>query len=231
MIVRAYCSNCNNETKHVVRQSINKRIEEYLDPRDPDSLIYARNDYQIIECRGCEFTSFRSTYDFSEEDGTIVKLYPKRTSTSLTIKDMLNVPQKLRRFYIETINAFNFESNTLCAAGLRALVEGVCAENGITKGEVTVNKGKKNEKKVKKNNLEGKISGLHEHGILTKKNAETLHELRFLGNDAVHKLALPPSNELLLAIKILEHTLEALYEIPEAGAELRANRERRKKKS
>lgn len=225
--MNAYCSSCNNETKHTILQSINKYVEGYLDPLDQGSHVYGRNDFQIIECRGCETTTFRSTHSFSEEEGTTIKLYPKRTSTSLVIKDMLNVPQKLRRFYIETINAYNFEANTLCAAGLRALVEGICADNQIVNGEVIVNRGKHNEKKVKKNNLEGKISGLHEHGILTERNAETLHELRFLGNEAVHELALPSPSELLLAIKILEHTLEALYEIPETGAKLRAQREQR----
>ncbi|QDU16891.1 hypothetical protein CA11_47280 [Gimesia maris] len=230
-IVTAYCASCENENKHEILQSVQKFSEELLAPRDQDSLIYWSSDYQIIECRGCESTSFRSTHIFSEEDGTIINLYPKRTSTSLNSKGMYNVPARLRRFYKETIDAYNFDSNTLCAAGLRALVEGICAEYGVKKGEVTINKDEHNEKKVILKNLEGKISGLNEHGILTKSNAEILHELRFLGNDAVHELSIPSSNNLLLAIKILEHTLEALYEIPETGAELRSKRERREKKS
>lgn len=55
----------------------------------------------------------------------------------------------------------------MCAVGLRATIEGLCAEHGVTGGivEVTLRDGAV--KKEKKTNLMGKISGLCENGILT----------------------------------------------------------------
>ena len=67
----------------------------------------------------------------------------------------------------------------------------------------------------------GRIAGLQEKGILTQNNAQTLHEHRCMGNAAVHELARPSVDELRLAIEIIEHILEQLYEIPEKAIELK----------
>jgi len=83
---------------------------------------------------------------------------------------------------------------------------------------------------MQKKDLEGKISGLHDKGVLTKKHADILHNLRFLGNEAVHELDQPSTNELALALDIIHHILDALYEIPEKAETLRDNMARRKKK-
>ena len=81
----------------------------------------------------------------------------------------------------------------------------------------------------RKDNLEGRIAGLQEKGLLTQASAQTLHEHRYLGNDAVHELARPSEDELRLAIEIIELTLEQLYELPEKAEELRRATARRKK--
>jgi hypothetical protein len=78
-------------------------------------------------------------------------------------------------------------------------------------------------------NLEGRISGLQEKGLLTQTSAQTLHEHRYLGNSAVHELARPSTDELKLAVEIVEHALEQLYELPEKAAELHRAIARRKK--
>jgi hypothetical protein len=78
--------------------------------------------------------------------------------------------------------------------------------------------------------LQGKISGLCEKRILTVRNSEILHEHRYLGNEAVHELSQPSIDELKLAIEILEHTIDSLYEIPEKAIELQKRKARRKKK-
>jgi hypothetical protein len=83
---------------------------------------------------------------------------------------------------------------------------------------------------VRRNDLAARIAGFQEKGMLTKTSATTLHEHRYLGNDAVHELARPSVEELKLAIDIIEHTLEQLYELPEKAEELKRAAARRKLK-
>jgi hypothetical protein len=60
--------------------------------------------------------------------------------------------------------------------------------------------------------------------------ANVLHEHRYLGNEALHDLRQPSADELGLAIEIIEHTLEALYEIPDKAEQLRIRKAKRRAK-
>lgn len=185
--------------------------------------------YQILECQGCSTVTFRHASWFSEnhapgEDEVVERLYPLRNEDSLVARPFKNVPTVLRRIYKESIDCLNSESNTLCAAGLRALVEGICSAQGIVDGPVECPAKGGGTQILRKSDLNGRIAGLHEKGLLTKSSADTLHEHRYLGNSAVHELARPTDVELRLAVEILEHTLDALYEMPMKAAQLRTRR-------
>ena len=106
----------------------------------------------------------------------------------------------------------------------------MCADQKIANGPVESKKADGTIQIKRRKTLEGKISGLGEKGILTKKNAVFLNEHRFLGNEAVHELNQPSTEELALAIEIMEHTLDALYEMPDRADELRRIKARRLKK-
>jgi len=154
-----------------------------------------------------------------------VRTYPLRNEDAAVAKAFHNVPSTLRRIYNEIVDCFNNDSPTLCAAGLRALVEGICAQLGIADGPLEVPGRGGGMQIVRKNNLERKIAGLMEKRLLTHASAQTLHEHRYLGNSAVHELARPSADELRLALEIVEHVLEEqLYELPEKAAELQRAR-------
>lgn len=230
------CIECKRDTRHQVIQSLDQFASQ--DCGDYGSIDYVIN-HQIIQCQGCMIVTFRQLRYCSDDvikigpdewDNDITEtLYPKRSKFTLHIKDFLNLPNNLRRIYRETIECFNNVSFTLSAAGLRALVEGLCAELKIKDGpkEKIDNKGNKVIKRV--DNLEGKIAGLHEKGYLTQQQSSVLHEHRYLGNQAVHELAQPSRDELKLAIEIIEHTFESVYEIPEKADDLRRKRANRNK--
>jgi hypothetical protein len=228
------CIKCNGATKHKVIGSLDKDGCEY-DQAEGWSVEW-EDHYQIIQCQGCESVSFRHTSWFSEDadpmngdSGQTERLYPKRNTNEITAKSFYNVPSNLRRIYGELVDCFNNESPTLCAAGLRAIVEGICAQQGVVDGPVQVPAKGGGTQTKRKDNLEGRIAGLQEKGLLTQSSAQTLHEHRYLGNDAVHELARPSEDELRLAIEIIEHTLQQLYELPEKAEELRRATARRKK--
>jgi hypothetical protein len=210
---------CKRPTEHLVLQSIDVDGSENVSrPQDELQTIDWSDNYQVIQCQGCKTISFRHVNWFSEYvdeywDGKSVFLYPNRSENTLPLKEFYNLPTKLRRIYRETIDCFNNDCNTMCAVALRAIIEGICADRNVKDGPVKIIKNG-SEVVVRKRDLVGKIAGLFEKGILTNTNAEILHEHRYLGNDAVHKLSLPSTEELRLAIEIIEHVIESLYEIP-----------------
>ena len=230
------CVKCNGATRHLVLASIDVDGEEY-DQGEGWSVNWVKH-YQVIQCGGCESISFRHTSWFSEEfdpmwgeSGETERLYPKRGLETLPTKPYYSVPSNLRRIYSELIDCFNNDSPILCAAGLRAIVEGICAEQGVLDGPVEEPAKGGGAKIVRSKELRGRIAGLQEKGWLTGKSADTLHEHRYLGNDAVHQLARPSTDELRLAIEIVEHTLEQLYELPEKAEELKRAKALRQKSS
>lgn len=240
--LKAFCSICKAETNHIVAQSVDTTGSEiiYLDSNEDDSTSIDWSDrYQIIQCLGCDSFSFRHKNWFSEaqeyygpndfNDGTTIILYPQRGKDVLNAKDFYNVPKNLRAIYKEVVNCFNGDSPVLCAAGLRATIEGICAEHSINDGPIEITKKDGTVEVKRKNDLEGKISGLCEKNILTKNNAAILHEHRYLGNKAVHELSRPAEEDLRLAIEIVEHVLESLYEIPEKADMLRTSRAKKSK--
>jgi len=224
--VDVQCVECKRRTKHRVVMSLDKKGDQY-DKEDGWGVSWSDN-YQVIQCQGCETTTFRHTHWFSEdhnpefgEDGTTERLYPKRDASSLTAKPLLNVPTALRKLYGEIVDCFNNGSPTLCAGGLRAIVEGLCASQGIADGLIMVPTKEGATKEVRSGKLVGRIAGLHEKGLLTAEGARTLQEHRSLGNEALHELARPSQDELKLAIEMVEHVLEQIYEIPEKVRDLR----------
>jgi|HubBroStandDraft_5_1064220.scaffolds.fasta_scaffold55881_2 hypothetical protein len=230
--VEIFCSGCSRSTNHLVIVSVDIEGSEEL---PDDAWIAWADHYQVVQCQGCNAFSFRHLHWFSEEedptsgsDGLSERLYPERDGAHLRSREFMSVPPRLDRIYRESIHCFNSECFTLCAAGLRGLVEGICADQKVTDGPVERPAKGGGTRIVREKNLEGKIAGLHEKGILTKSAAETLHEHRYLGNEAVHELTRPSRAELKLAAEIIEHILEELYEIPEKAVELKAEKARRK---
>lgn len=153
---KAFCATCKTETNHVVAQSVDTTDSETIhygpDDNDRDTIDWS-NWYQIIQCLGCDTFSFRHKNWFSEaqeyygpndyNDGTTSVLYPQRSKDILNAKDFYNAPKNLRAIYKEVVNCFNGDSPVMCAAGLRATIEGLCAENGVNDGPVKVTKNKK----------------------------------------------------------------------------------------
>lgn len=235
-ILRVLCpAECKTQTRHIVLQSVEQKGRHYY---EEDFWVDWQATYQTLECQGCSEISFRAESSNSEDwdprTGEAIireELYPKRSKDTLPIKDFsLEVPPKLRRIYREVIDCYNNEILTMCAVGLRSIVEGLCNEMKITDGPVEITtRGKLIT--IRKKNIEGKIAGLHEKGILTKKESEILHEHRFMGNEAVHELSSPSTEELKLAIEISEHMLDSVFELPEKAKELKFKRTLRNKKA
>lgn len=202
------CRDCAKETYHYI---IFKYDENSFQSYGRGSGVSWKNSNQIIQCLGCETVSFRTVYTDSEsyeeyydDEGNscsyaveTIKYYPGLVEGLGSI-DTSMLPAKISGIYRETLHSIENEQYILAGIGLRAIIETVCKDLDAS--------GK---------NLHAKINSLKEMSIVTAEGVETLHRLRVLGNDAAHEVKAHNSQQLQLAIKIIEHILDGTYLIPQ----------------
>ncbi len=206
-------------TRHTIRGT----FQAYWEDKDSD--ITGGATYDLMECNGCQRGTLRETSWVSEEPGeSSVTYWPPRKDGS-----PLREPRNFKKLdyggpvdsvYRQTITAFNDGLSTLAGAGIRLLIEGICLDQKIHKGRVYTEQKKlvrerATGKIILRDNLEGKINGLLQKGLVSKNQAKVLHQLRKLGNDAAHALDQPPLKLIDECIDALEHLLVQVYDQPE----------------
>ncbi len=207
--VRVACSECGNETNHEVRCSV--------DHTWGNQDIQGTDSHQVVQCMGCDSLSFRSASSNSEDiaygpDNELVYLervevYPPRAAGRWRLPDSRLLPYEVRHIYDETHKALCSEMRVLAAIGIRALVEAVCSE-----------------KKAEGRTLEKKIDDLVDKGALTKVNANILHRVRYMGNDAAHEIKRHNLETLGTAFEVAENLLQNVYILPEKAEKLKNKR-------
>jgi hypothetical protein len=196
------CGICKRSTKHLILTDI--LLNGY---EEPDGFYGWNNEYQIIQCQGCETVSFRKTHENSDdmvmtgpndwEPAKQVNLYPNHEECRLPLADIHLLPNNLERIYIETLNALNSELKVLAGIGIRAIIETVCKDKSATGTDLFL-----------------KVNNLVSQGVLTQDGAEILHKLRSLGNAAAHEVKPHSYVELGLAFDVVDHLLQGVYILP-----------------
>jgi hypothetical protein len=156
--------------------------------------------------------------DIDVED---IQVYPPEPLTNKAkndydIVDFQHLPELLDTLYRQVVANFELKYYLLAAAGLRMIIEGICNDLSIKDGYVTDDETgqivMKNGNQVRSSNLNGKINGLVEIGILTEGQTAILHIIRKLGNQTVHKLNNPKRRIMVSGLEIIEHTFRNIYE-------------------
>ncbi|MGE0448022.1 MAG: DUF4145 domain-containing protein [Vicinamibacterales bacterium] len=192
---RIYCNRCRGETNHTWSGSHSR--EEQFDFDDGSAPIWQKTNYRLWACAGCDHAVMEVERESSldtPDDGPTYQYHPPRTRDDLDLKVFRRIPTRLRSIYTQTIKSYNYNLRVLCAAGLRALIEGICAD-----------------KAIQGRNLMERIDGLEAH--LPKSIVTNLHGFRFMGNEAVHELTAPSLDDLKIAIEVSEDLLNFLYEL------------------
>lgn len=195
---KIFCNTCNWKTHHDNKFEY-ERYDSNIDI-ETDSIDHLTDfeqwRYRVWVCRGCETGSLEEEHIrwVDEEEFSESIIYPIREHDNLSLKVFQNLEPKLDKIYQEVIQSFNNNSVILCSIGLRALLEGICAE-----------------KNVKGRNLVQKIDGLKDY--LPNNIVNSLHGFRFMGNEAAHELQAPSLQELESSIDVMEDLLNYLYEL------------------
>lgn len=194
------CANCSRDTWHSILKSYSENDKEYgMEIR-----------YQIVRCCGCHTTSFRKEVldyegaypsDENEDEWVIPKditCFPSILRGHRELEDAWDLPRTVRAIYTQSIQAIKDDSTILAGIGLRATIEAICNDRGIA--------GK---------TLEKRIDALAKGGVISQKDSERLHAIRFLGNDAAHEIKMVDAKNLLIALRIIEHLLINIYFLDE----------------
>jgi Domain of unknown function (DUF4145) len=206
---RIYCNWCKRETNHELK---GQHKATYGD--EEDGLVEVLT-YRLWICRGCEHGLLEEGYWISgmPDEAEEQEYYPERSQQFLVPKHYSKLKPALAAIYKEAITCYNGKAPILCAAGLRALLEGICQD-----------------KRIKGMNLKARIEGLRPR-LPNKNIIRNLHHFRFMGNDAVHELAAPKYTEIVLAIGVIEDLLNFFYELDYKASQLREIRRSKKPKS
>lgn len=193
--VRSHCNQCGLRTRHdILCEAVQRGDDHYS----------FWQQHAVIECRGCATRSFRyhfkdienawpvddDEWDMPEE----VECYPKKEDKLLRIDGEELVPEIVDKIYQETISAIQEGSLILAGLGLRGTIEAVC-----------------HDQKVVGSNLDKMIKSLVSKGLISKKDGERLHAIRFLGNDAAHEIKKPKIEQIRVAVKIVKHLIASVY--------------------
>lgn len=193
--IKSYCRDCCKKTNHtVLSEHTESHREEYN----------CNISYQILQCLGCDTKSFRQvfydleaaypTYDDHWEVPEDVTVYPKAVEGHKEIQNLWELPDIVRTIYSEVLIALREDSKVLAGLGLRAVVEAVC-----------------NDLQIPGRNLEIRINKLASSGYISKNDADRLHGIRFMGNDAAHDIKTPKGTALSVALQIVEHLIASVY--------------------
>jgi hypothetical protein len=240
-MVKTYCNKCKVRINHKILVTLDSKSHDLvgrdmtIDGKIHEYFFDSADSYQIIECVGCNSKSFRevcwcSEWQDFDNPGISETLFPSPEEYLRAVKEFLEIPFHIKEIYSQTIIAFNNNLWVLSAAGIRSIIEGICKQKGI----VTVDKIFINKKGIeiirKSKDLYDKIERLNELGIITSQQKSSLHELRYLGNTALHELDVPLEDDLILGIDIIENMLQNIFEIPLKSKLLENSRIKKEKK-
>ncbi|RYZ83790.1 MAG: DUF4145 domain-containing protein [Proteobacteria bacterium] len=129
------------------------------------------------------------------------RIFPERRRRA-PLPDAQFLPYKIENIYQETFLALNQGQRILAGIGIRALIEAICNNRKVT------------------GTLEKMINKLVVSNALRQAEADILHKMRFMGNEAAHKTSALSENSLSLAFDIVEHLLVNVFLLEKRAKEL-----------
>jgi hypothetical protein len=210
-----YCPDCDRETAHKTMAGV---ILNYTDDENNMEAFSATENHQIIKCNGCHLIRYKKKYYDSEyyyPDEPGISIYPVKRKAL----DQFDIPEFLRKIYIETNSALANELAILAGIGLRSMVEAICKdliekqeqETGET---IRVLVDKQSTKPIQEVSLKRKIEYFKEIRIFNENFEQILQIIREIGNDATHETKALPLQQLESAMQIIEHFIRHHYLSP-----------------
>lgn len=198
---KIYCNYCKGQTNHEIKAVHHTYHQEeheingilYLEPIE-------ESEWSFLVCCGCDAPTMEGKInDCGQEYENIY--YPERKILHKRQKKAFrHLDRNLKKIYQEVFLAFEQELMIVTAMGIRALLEGICVSQGIDD-----QKGR---------SLHNKIEKLKELPQIPESIIDSLHQIKFIGNEAAHRLDHSDKDSLTKALDLLEALIFHLYEAP-----------------
>ena len=203
---KIYCNTCKGETNHDIKATHDQSYHEEYEDHGQRFLGYCEEtEYRFLACRGCDTAILEEKWrcdgmhDHNGDDIYSYNYHPKRKNLGeREIKRFHHVDKKLNETYKEIITAFQQGLGIVTAMGVRALLEGICVLEGI------------DDKKAR--GLANKIDYLKDVSNIPSSIIDGLKGIKFIGDDAAHRLNTSDKHNLSLAIDLLESLMIHMYE-------------------
>lgn len=204
--VKIYCNTCKGETNHDIKSTHDQSYHEEFEDHGQRFLgYYEEAEFRFLICRGCDSATLQEKWtcagmhDHNGDEIYSYNYHPKRKNLGeREAKKFHHVDKKLNDSYKEIITAFQQGLEIVTAMGVRALLEGICVIEGID-DKATWGLAKKIEKLKNSPKIPNSI-------------IDGLNGLKFIGDDAAHRLNASDKHTLSLSIDLLESLLTHLYE-------------------
>jgi hypothetical protein len=209
---KLFCNWCRVDTNHLLRGRYSMLRNDY--PEEKDGGVHEHR-YSLCSCAGCEEATLEWEVAYPEREESEDKwqeidntFFPPRSRdlgvlAQHTPKQFQQLNSNLGKLYSEVVGSLNRNCLLVVSIGLRALIEGVCKDKGLTEG-----------------NLERKIDGLIK--FLPSVNViQALHSFRFAGNSAAHDLEPMSLEDAGKAIDVIEDLLNFLYDLDYKASQIR----------
>jgi hypothetical protein len=200
---RISCNRCHLDTNHILRGSYEFSADIETDSWDG---WYAEHD-SFYTCAGCDAATLIIESACSETEPQI-EFWPPRNHRDRERKRFHKLPAHLEQLYDETVKAVDSGSLLLATIGLRTLLEGVCNNKGLKKG-----------------NLKEKIDGLRKF-FPTGNIVKYLHGFRFSGNEAAHQMEPMARQQANKALDVIEDLLNVLYDLDYKASQIKNAKKR-----
>lgn len=218
-IERIFCNTCKHSTRHKLGGESTYVYQWAEDPESGYEYEFVYVTYRFWECQGCGTgtMSMRVGGEPFDPRDIETEYYPPRTGKIREPKEFVNIPAPIDAVYKEVIAAYNQGLHIVAAMGLRALIEGICVDNGITDDVSRGLKGKlealrkRDKDDSQSQEQDGGDSDVN-LGILPGNIVDALERFKFIGDSAAHRLEKPEEREVELALDVTDDLLNYLYE-------------------
>lgn len=205
-IKKIFCNTCKFDTNHEIKSQHDRSYEEtYTEYGRQHLCYYEYFVYKFLVCRGCDTASLEEKWTndgMRNHEGEVIYSYeysPQRNNLGVReAKRFLHIDKKLNDTYKEIITSQKAGLGIVTSMGIRALLEGICVTEGIDDKTAW--------------GLKKKIEALSEKINIPSSIIDGLKGIKFIGDDAAHRLNASDKNSISLSIDLLEALLTHLYE-------------------